>query len=29
MIEKKINKPRILIYDDENINYKVGYLGNI
>ena len=29
MIEKKINKPRILIYDNENINYKVGYLGNI
>lgn len=29
MIEKKINKPRILIYDNENINYKVGYFGNI
>lgn len=29
MIEKKINKPRILIYDNENINYRVGYLGNI
>ena len=24
-----ITKPRILIYDDKNINYKVGYLGNI
>lgn len=29
MIEKKINEPRILIYDDENMNYKVGYIGSI
>lgn len=29
MVEKKINEPRILIYDDENMNYKVGYLGSI
>lgn len=24
-----ITKPRILIYDSKDINYKVGYLGNI
>lgn len=29
MIEKKINEPRILIYDDENMNYKVGSIGSI
>lgn len=25
---KSINQPRILIYDDENMQYRVGYMGN-
>lgn len=29
MVNKKINHPRILIYDDENINYREGYMGNL
>lgn len=25
---KSIKQPRILIYDDENLNYRVGYMGS-
>lgn len=28
-INKQIKCPRILIYDDKNINYREGYMGNL